>query len=209
MLAQPVQETAKPEKQIIIFTVRIPNDLLKKWVPKGFYNSRINELIEADVAASGKKVTVNYDKLKQDAEDCRKTMETMIKILNSKMEKIQSVVCTALGEPSLENLDAIIELLTTRKFSEFNRGDVERYIEYLEEWKKHEDLLRRIDEYRKTVRDENENKPKPKQEAKVSASKRSKLDRYIPPELLCPCGLYETREEHNARVQKERGIDIL
>ena len=123
--------------------------------------------------------------------------------MGDKMEVIQAIGENA-GELSVENVPFIIEDLTDYHFQsedDFDRGNIEDYIEFVEVWQRHEELIKQIDNYRKTIR---QGRPRAARENSQLNPKTTAGKRYIPKNLQCGCGLYETKEEHNIRCMRMR-----
>ena len=96
--------------------------------------------------------------------------------MGEKMAMMQDVADRA-GELTLENVPFIIDELTSYEVQsedDFNRGDLEDYIKWVEIWQKQEELIKQIDSYRKTRRSTAPTvaKEKPKQTAEATQKTR-------------------------------------
>ena len=186
--------------------VRVPKEVLEsfdKTCPKGLRAERIRELMqqEAEKAGNQVQIKVNYEKLKSDADRCRREMERLEKVMDSKKVAVERVALRSIPLEA-ENIPLIIQQLhsySIKPEDDFDRGDAEDYIQDLEFMQTHANLLKELDIYRKanfeTSKSISSESPTPPTSGKLKR-------RYIGPHDLCGCGIYETRAEHNSRCLK-------
>ena len=195
--------TLSDDEKDIRFTIRVSKDLLEAFDKKGSgaRKDKICALMQREIQQPRGQVKVDYEKLKKDADDCRREMDRLKKAMGQKFYAIESLA-QSFAPLTSDNYTIILQALwsyETGQEDNFNRNNIEDYIEYLEQMQKNEGILTDINAYRKTLCQEMDPS---KVKSKQTSAKEKQKKRYIDPKDLCPCGSYETMEEHNIRCYK-------
>jgi hypothetical protein len=188
-------------------TLRIRKSSLKqfdKTCPKGQRAEKLRELMEAEAVKNGNQsgAAVNYGKLKADADDCRREMARLRKVMGQAFEAVKDVALS-FAPLTPENIPLIIKELyqyTIQPEDHFSRASLEDFLEYLETMKKHNDLLSQIDAYRKDKFGTEPEHPELEAQGGSEEKKREKQYRHIRRSERCSCGRNETFYEHNRRA---------
>ena len=194
-----------------IVTFRVPKGLLesfdKSCLEGGDRAEKLRTMIMQEAEKSGGQTQVpgNYEKLKSDADGCRREMDRLKRAMGSKLNAVETVALN-FAPLAAENVPMITQKLCSYLIEPqdgFDRGDVEDYIEFLEVLQKHDSLLKEIDSYRKArfgaAEPEKTLGGSTEQKTSTHSKDGKGRKRHINPKELCACGLFEKQEEHNRR----------